>query len=445
MNRIILWKLCLIIATGLVAFFYMLQALTIQTEEQMSFIADNHQLELQAWASEAEHLLISGQQLKLEDLLTSIQQQENTWVSVAGFKTLHIAGEEPEQNIVGRYHFGRSVDWKIHLYFESNPIMELPFSKTEASFLIKLPDRMRPGNYWGTTRLLLQILIPMMILIALSILLYRHIITPLQRLDKATLAFSEGNFNVRVKKHLGSRNDEFSHLAETFDQMASQIGELISNQRNLISDLSHELRTPLTRLDIAVNCFEEQDSQYHIARISRESQHIRKLVEDTLTLAWLDNEKPIIKQEDVDLVDLLDVLVEDARFEYPDRGLTLDCPNNAIIRNSSHKALAPAIENIIRNALRYTPIGQSVQVGLSQYDSQYIINIIDQGPGIPEQYLNCVFQPFFRVDNSRITESDNFGLGLALAKRHLNSVRADICANNQESGGLAVTIVIPMS
>ncbi|KVX02786.1 histidine kinase sensor domain-containing protein [Shewanella frigidimarina] len=445
MNRIILWKLCLIIATGLVAFFYMLQALTVQTEEQMSFIADNHQLELQAWASEAEHLLISGQQLKLEGLLTSIQQQENTWVSVAGFKILHIAGEVPEKNIVGRYHFGRSVDWKIHLYFESNPIMELPFTKTEASFLIKLPDRMRPGNYWGTTRLLLQILIPMMILIALSILLYRHIITPLQRLDKATLAFSEGNFNVRVKKHLGNRNDEFSHLAETFDQMACQIGELISNQRNLISDLSHELRTPLTRLDIAVNCFEEQDSQYHIARIARESQHIRKLVEDTLTLAWLDNEKPIIKQEDVDLVDLLDVLVEDARFEYPDRGITLDCPNNAIIRNSSHKALAPAIENIIRNALRYTPIGQSVQVVLSQCDSQYIINIIDQGPGIPEQYLNCVFQPFFRVDNSRITESDNFGLGLALAKRHLNSVRANICANNQEPGGLAVTIVIPMS
>ncbi|MCL1045332.1 histidine kinase sensor domain-containing protein [Shewanella electrodiphila] len=445
MNRKILWKLCFIIATGLVAFFYMLQSLTTQTEEQMSFIADNHQLELQAWANEAEHLLQSGQHSKLDDLLTAIQQQENTWVSIAGFKTIHIAGERPEQEIVGRYHFGRSVDWKIHLYFESNPIMELPFKDNKASLLIRLPERMRPGNYWGTTRILLQVLIPMMILIGLSILLYRHIITPLQRLDKATSAFSEGNFNVRVKKHLGNRNDEFSHLAETFDQMACQIGELISNQRDLISDLSHELRTPLTRLDIAVNSFEAQDSQYHIARISRESQHIRKLVEDTLTLAWLDNEKPIIKQEDVDLVDLLDVLVEDARFEYPDRRLILDCPNNAVIHNSSHKALAPAIENIIRNALRYTPVGQSVQVGLTQCDSQYIIIVHDQGPGIPEQYLNRVFQPFFRVDNSRITESDNFGLGLALAKRHLNSVRANISAYNQGAGGLAVKITIPVA
>jgi len=445
MNRKILWKLCLIIATGLVAFFYVLDALTTQTEERMSFIAEHHRIELLAWASEAERLYLLAEQTQLEDLLTSIQKQENTWASVAGFKAIHIAGEQPKKSIVGGYHFGRSLEWKIHLYFESNPIMELPFDEIDASFLIRLPERMRPGSYWITTRFMMQIFIPMAILIALSILLYRHIITPLQRLDKATFAFSEGNFNVRVKKHLGKRNDEFSHLAATFDQMASRIGELISNQRELISDLSHELRTPLTRLDIAVSSFEVQESSYHLARITRESQHIRRLVEDTLTLAWLDNEKPIIKQEDVDLVDLLDVLIEDARFEYPDRALTLDCPSNAIISNSSHKALGPAIENIIRNALRYTPIGQLVHVVLARCDSQYRICIIDQGPGIAEQYLDRVFHPFFRVDNSRITENDSFGLGLALAKRHLHSVRAKISASNQAQGGLVVKIIIPIS
>ncbi|MEZ9821913.1 histidine kinase sensor domain-containing protein [Shewanella sp. 10N.286.45.A1] len=409
----------------------------------MSFIADYDRDELQIWANEAEELMISDNSEELEALLISIQTQEDTWASVAGFTAIPIAGQLPEKSIVGRYHFGRSVDWKIHLYFKDNPIMELPFKNIDASFLIRLPERMRPGSYWGTTRILLQVFIPMAILIALFIVLYRHIITPLKRLEKATSAFSEGNYNVRVKKHLGKRNDEFTHLAATFDQMASRIGELISNQRDLISDLSHELRTPLTRLDIAVNSFEEKETQYHIERISRESQQIRKLVEDTLTLAWLDNEKPIIKQEDVDLVDLVDVLVEDARFEYPDRHLVLNSPSNAVIKNSSHKALAPAIENIIRNALRYTPVGQTVQVDLIHNDAQYIINILDQGPGIPKQYLNQIFQPFFRVDNARISESDNFGLGLALAKRHLNSVRAQVSANNQASGGLVVKIIIP--
>jgi len=445
MNRKILWKLCLILATGLVAFFYALNALTTQTEESMSFIADKDRMQLKAWGNEAERLYLSGQQQQLENLLNTIKQEENTRVSVAGFKTIHIAGEYPKNSTGITYHYGRSIDWKIHLYFKSNPIMELPFSQGNVSFLIQLPERMRPGTYWLTTRMAMQIFMPLAILILLSVLLYRHIITPLRRLDKATTAFSEGDFNVRVKKHLGKRNDELSHLASTFDQMASRIGELILNQRELISDLSHELRTPLTRLDIAVNSFEIQESQYHLERISRESQHIRKLVEDTLTLAWLENEKPIIQQEDVDLVDLLDVLIDDAKFEYPDRKITLDCPSNAIIHNSSHKALGSAIENVIRNALRYTPLGKSVRVELTPCDQHYCLNIIDQGPGIPEQYLARIFNPFFRVDNAHMAEGDSFGLGLALAKRHLNSVRAKISADNHLKGGLMVTIIIPMT
>jgi len=445
MKRKLLWKLCLIIAIGLVAFFYALSALTSKTEEGMSFIADKDRNQLKAWGNQVEQLYLSNQHDQLEALLESIRTTENTRVSVVRFKIEHLAGEKPEKHIVGAYHFGRSVDWKIHLYFEYNPIMELPFKSSTGSFLIQLPERMRPGTYWRTTRLLMQIIVPMAILILLSILLYRYIITPLKQLDKATTAFSKGDFDVRVRKHLGSRNDELSHLATTFDQMASRIGQLISNQRQLISDLSHELRTPLTRLDIAVESYEERESQYHLDRIARESQHIRKLVEDTLTLAWLENEEPIIQQEDVDLVDLLDVLTEDAKFEFPDRNILLDTPSNALIQNTSHRALCPAIENIIRNALRYTPKGKYVWVKLTQANDYYCIEIIDQGPGIPEQYLDRIFNPFFRVDNSRMAENDSFGLGLALAKRHLNSIRGTVTAKNETLEGLSVVIMIPIS
>lgn len=445
MNRNILWKLCLIVATGVVGFFYVLSALTSRTEEGMSFIAQPHSQELKAWSQEAERLYLLGDKKALTSWLEALKNQEQTWLSVARFNAEHIAGEQLDTKIVGGYHFGRSIEWKIHLYFDVNPIMELPFSQGNASLLIKLPERMRPGTYWPTVKLCLQVLMPMAILILLSIILYRHIITPLQRLDKATSAFSKGNFDVRVRKYLGNRNDELAHLASTFDHMASRIGELIANQRQLISDLSHELRTPLTRLDIAVNNFEPQQSAYHLERIARESNCIRKLVEDTLTLAWLENEQPIIQQEDVDLVDLLDVLVEDAKFEYPDRILLFNSPSNAIITNSSHKALGPAIENIIRNALRYTPSGKTVEVNLSKAGDQYSIHIIDQGVGIPEQYLDKVFNPFFRVDNSRIAGSESFGLGLSLAKRHLKSVRATICAANKQQGGLMVTVMIPIS
>jgi two-component system sensor histidine kinase PfeS len=444
MNKQALWKLCLIIATGLVAFFYILSVLTSRAEEGMSFIAEQDRQQLKIWGKEAERLYLVGDKKELNNWLAALKKQENTWLAVVSFHLEHIAGEQLEERLLEGRHFGRDVDWKIHLYFKKNPIMELRFSQVKATFLIELPNRMRPGGYWLTTRIIMQILLPMTILTLLSTLLYRHIITPLQQLDSAASAFSRGNFNVRVRKLLGNRNDELAHLASTFDQMAIRIGELISNQRQLISDLSHELRTPLTRLDIAVNNFDSKKSNHHLDRIARESLHIRKLVEDTLTLAWLENEKPIIKIEDVDLVDLLDVVIEDAKFEFPDRELQFNSPSNAEINNSSHQALCPALENIIRNALRYTPSNQTVVVNLSLHGDNYCINVIDQGPGIPEQYLDKVFNPFFRVDNSRIAGNDSFGLGLALAKRHLNSVRAKIRAVNQQAGGLKVVVIIPI-
>ena len=445
MKRKLLWKLCLILVTGLVSFFYLLHLFTLKTEESMSFIAEQDRAQLQAWGAHAEQLYTAGKTTQLNTWLADLKAQENTWISIAGFKVKHIAGETFDKEIVGNYHFGRSVEWKIHLYFEQNPIMEIPFTDSNASLLIKLPDRMRPGNHWTTTKFMLQIIMPMLVLVVLSIILYRHIITPLQQLEKATAEFSRGNFSVRVAKYLGGRKDELAQLALTFDKMASHIGELINNQRQLISDLSHELRTPLTRLDIAVENFDEHESKQHLERITRESKHIRKLVEDSLTLAWLENEKPIIQQEPVDLVDLLDVLIEDARYEFPDRKLIVNAPASAIIENSCHRALCPAIENVIRNALRYTPVSEQVTISMSLEAGSYKLQISDQGPGIPEQYLEKVFEPFFRVDDARISEGDSFGLGLALAKRHLASVRAQISAENDPAGGLIVVIMIPIS
>jgi two-component system sensor histidine kinase PfeS len=292
----------------------------------------------------------------------------------------------------------------------------------------------------------------MLLLALLSFFIYRHIMSPLQKLERATKDFSRGNFEVRVGKLLGSRSDELSELANTFDQMAARIGELIMNQRQLISDLSHELRTPLTRLDIALENFNEQNSlsdltshtkRENLKRINRESRYIRKLVEDTLTLAWLDNEQPQLQQESLDLVDLLDILIEDAKFEFPAIKLEALLPNSAIIENSSHRALGQALENIIRNALRYTPVGEKVVVQLLVHDEKFCIKISDQGPGVPDEYLSTIFQPFFRLDKSRLADNDSFGLGLALAQRQLQAIKANIYAENIPESGLCMTVLIP--
>lgn len=453
MNRGLLWKLCLISALGVVAFFYVINMLTAQTEDGMSFIADQYRYELREWSKEAEELYFSEGQAGLDSWLSALRAQEQTWLAVAKFEVAHVAGDPLILPFRDEYTLGRSVDWKIHLYFEENPVMELPFAQGNASFLIQLPDRMRPGENLGYTQFVVQIILPMVMMGLLCILLYQNIMSPLKKLQRATQEFSRGNFDVRVKELLGNRNDELSELANTFDNMASRVGELIISQRQLIADLSHELRTPLTRLDIAVaNVKQDENPAKSIQRINKEALHIRKLVEDTLTLAWLENEQPQLQQESVNLVDLVDILVEDAKYEFPDHLIQVvltDSPfpdknqEPFVIANSSHRALGQALENIIRNALRYTPKGKTVTIEIETLSAGYQVDVSDQGPGVEEQYLTSIFKPFFRIDKSRAADANSFGLGLALAQRQLAAIKANIHAYNLSKGGLCMSICIP--
>jgi len=444
MKKQLLWKLFLIMVTGIVALFWAIGLATSHTEEGMSFIDIEHREQMKVWAEEVEQIYHSGDKQALTEWLENIRDTEQTWVSLAKDNIEHIAGEPLLDGYNHGNTLGRSVDWKIHLYFEENPVMEVPFAQGQISFLIQLPDRMRPGSYVDYTLFFLKIILPMILLALLAFVLYQHIMNPLQQLKRATRSFSQGNFDVRVRQLLGNRNDELSDLADTFDQMATRIGEQIITQRQLISDLSHELRTPLTRLDISIQSLQEsQDTQVHIDRIERESKCIRKLVDDSLTLAWLENERPELQQESLDLTDLLDVLIDDGKFEFNDRNLATDLPSSAEIHRSNHRSLGQALENIIRNALRYTPAEQTVSVSMTEQDKHYQISICDQGPGVPEQYLEAIFQPFFRVDSSRQSSSKGFGLGLALARRQIMAVGGFVHASNIANGGLAMNITLP--
>jgi len=444
MTRSLFWKLCLIIATGVVVLFYFINLAVTYTEEDMSMLEQAHRDTIRQWGKTAEELYTRGEKQRLQQWMQALQEQENTWAAVASANVEHIAGSNLSDHYYDGYSLGRDVDWKVHLYFEDNPVMEVPFSNRQASFLIQLPDRMRPGYYWQHTFLALQVILPMLLLALVSLMLYRHIMSPLRQLELATRKFSQGNFDVRVRELLGNRDDELAELATTFDGMAARIGELIISQRQLIADLSHELRTPLARLDIAVESLhEERYQESNIERIQRESRHIRKLVDDSLTLAWLDNEQPKLQQETLDLVDLIDVIAEDARFEFPDRQLLCDTPNSATIENSNHRALGQALENILRNAMRYTPEGQEVTLSLGTEDRQYLISICDQGPGIEAKYLETIFKPFFRIDSARPASGESFGLGLALAQRQLSAVGGKVQANNRPEGGLEMRITLP--
>jgi len=446
MKRRLLWKLSLTITVGTIALFWIIHHLILQTEQHMSFIDKQDQQQLIDYARHAEMLYLQGEDKKLADWITYIKQQEDTWVALIRSNLTPLAGSEMDDYFVENFALGRDVSWKIHLYFAQNPIMDITFADGHTHFLIRLPQRMRPGGYWTYTNLLLQIALPMLLLAILSVVIYRHVMSPLRQLETATKQFSDGDYQVRVRDDLGKRNDEIAALASTFDSMAERIGTQIQMQRHLTSDLSHELRTPLTRIELALSIAEQSTpDDESLQRIRNECQQMRELVEDALTLAWLENERPALRNESLDLTDLIDSIVENARFEFPGQVITLQIPETAYLHQSSDRALGHAIENILRNALSHTPIQGTVSLSLKKYPDSYDLQIDDQGPGVPREHLQNIFKPFFRLNTFTSNVHNGFGVGLALARRQVEATGGKLWAEINKHGGLTMIMQLPLT
>jgi two-component system sensor histidine kinase PfeS len=444
MKRRLLWKLSAVIVACSVVLFWFIHVMVTQTEQHMSFIEQQHKQTLLNYASKAEALFNQGDEAALSQWLKDIRHKENTWAAVAQSQVSPLAGSTLSPQFKEGFRLGRDLDWKIHLYFKQNPIMDVTFADQRTHFLITLPQRMRPGAYWLQASLLLQIALPVILMTILSVIIYRHVVSPLRQLESATRQFSEGNFDVRVKNSLGRRDDEITALAETFDGMAERIGQLIENQRHLTSDLSHELRTPLTRIELALNWAEkEAEGSEPLKRIREDCEQMRTMVEDTLSLAWLENEQPQLQSDELDLTDLIDSIVEDARFEFPQHNIDIELPEYAPLTQSSDRALGHAIENVIRNALTHTPEGGQVCVSVSTNNDSYEVHIDDEGPGVATKYLEDIFKPFFRLGRASRHQYHGFGIGLSLAKRQVQAVGGQLSAVNRQKKGLRMTITLP--
>ena len=236
MNRRLWWKLSGTLALGTLVLFWVISFLGTTTEQQMSFIARKHQETLKDWGHTAERLYLAGDEQALARWLEQLQRDENTWAAVVRSEIQPLAGSELSSQFQEGFRLGRNVEWKIHLYFTENPIMDLTFADGHTHFLITLPQRMRPGAYLPEARLFLKAALPLTVLLALCLVIYRHLMNPVRQLELATRQFSEGNLGARARALLGNRNDELTALAETFDRMAERIGDLIQSQRRLISD-----------------------------------------------------------------------------------------------------------------------------------------------------------------------------------------------------------------
>ena len=285
----------------------------------------------------------------------------------------------------------------------------------------------------------------LLILLAIALLcwiLATNIASPLGGLARVVDRFGAGDLSVRVNS---SRKDEIGEVGRAFDRMAERIGTLLTAERRLLQDISHELRSPLARLRFATELARTAENRdAAIDRLNKEIARLTDLVGGLIQVTRAEGDPEAHNTEDLRLDGLLTEVVNDCRMEAEARGskIALDAKPQLTLRGD-REVLRRAIENVIRNSIRYNPSGSNIEVNLAATTDAARIAVRDYGPGVPEEVLPKIFQPFFRVDDSRDTATGGVGLGLAIASRAIGLHHGRLWAENVVPG-LKVWIEIPL-
>jgi signal transduction histidine kinase len=274
-------------------------------------------------------------------------------------------------------------------------------------------------------------------------LLAVNIVSPLRALARTVDRFGGGDLTARVKS---ARRDEIGELGRAFDRMAERIGTLLTAERRLLQDVSHELRSPLARLSFAAELVRTaEDRDEAVGRMKKEIRRLSDLVGALLAVTRAEGDPSSAAPEPLRLDDLLAEVVEDCRLEADGRGCGIELrAGTALTVLGDRELLRRAIENIVRNSIRYAPQKTAVEVDLESAGSAASISVRDYGPGVPEEALSRIFQPFFRVDDSRDSSTGGMGLGLAIAMRAVGLHHGRLEARNAHPG-LRVRIDLPVS
>ena len=272
-----------------------------------------------------------------------------------------------------------------------------------------------------------------------------YIAKPIRHLRQAFDAAAKGDLEIRVSPSMGGRRDELADLGHDFDRMTEHLQMLMAGQKRLLHDVSHEMRSPLARLQAAIGLARQQPARMadSLQRIEREGERMNLLVGELLTLSRL--EAGVTGAlENVDMGELLAGIVEDARFEGAAQQIDIVyAPGEMAEIRANPELLHRAVENVVRNALRFSAAGGAIHIAAGRVDGgRFQISIGDDGPGVPESQLENIFKPFFRGDAQNT--AGGYGLGLAIAQRVIAAVNGEIQAKNKLGGGLLVEIDLPL-
>jgi len=275
---------------------------------------------------------------------------------------------------------------------------------------------------------------------------------PIRRLRAAALRLAGGDLSARVGMPQKRPGDEVADLGHDLDRMAERIETLVESQKRLLRDISHELRSPLTRINMALGLIRLHGlsaGERYLDRIEAEAERLNDLIGQLLTLTVLESGSEQLQRENVDLAELVQGVADDAGFEAEVRNRQVHFVSCAALPVAGNREmLRRAMENVVRNAIRYTRKETAVEITLRTMpgeDGPYaLLTVRDHGPGVPEVALTEIFRPFYRVADARDRQSGGTGIGLAIVERALRVHDGTVTARNVPDGGLLVEIRLPI-
>jgi len=283
--------------------------------------------------------------------------------------------------------------------------------------------------------------------------LARHIANPIVQLSEAAGRIADGWLDTRSDQSIRLRRDEIGRLGVSFDRMAERIESLVHGQQRLFGDVSHELRSPLARLSVAEGLLRQcpsEDRAEYLDRIALEVEHLDQLIGQLLTLARIDSGADSSRKERVELSSLIQEVAVDGNFEAQAKSCAVKVDSMDVCTTTgAREQLRRAIENVVRNAIRYTQPGTDVEITIRKQSapvlSRAVIQVRDHGPGVSGEHLEKIFLPFYRISTINGEPTGGAGLGLAITERIVRTYGGSVSATNAPGGGLIVNLELSLT
>ena len=407
----------------------------------------------------AKHLIEQMQLTKMAEILNQAHQRpllkkayRKVWLKLPDSNEVYQLSGRPDE---------KTREFIATTELDERQTWQLPKSKITGPIAIKLDDkeallyvssRSRMPRHLSSVfqhmPIWMKLITPLVVSIILSWLLARTLSRPLLEVADVARKFGEGELKLRLTSQT-KRKDELGTVAVNFNEMADKIEENVHAHQRLLGDVSHELRSPLTRLQMALalaqtHAHDSEKLTQHMQRCELEVSRLDSMIADVLSLSRLENTLQPVEKSQCNITDLLTQLIDDASFIAQDKQINIiyePIKTSPIFADS--QLLASAIGNILGNAVKYSPEQSNIQVTLEQRNHQLSITISDQGHGVPEAAIEKLFEPFYRVADARDRTTGGTGLGLAIAKQAIKVHNGTISAQNNDSGGLSVTVQLP--